>query len=403
VTRPLTVMLASVVFGAALGCGEDTASPTGPEEPAAPTLATTTAVLAFRQVSGGETHTCGITTDNRAYCWGLNYYGQLGDGSFGAAKITRPVAAVADRRFLEIRVGINFTCALTTGSQIYCWGLNTEGRLGIGSTQPYSLEPALLAGGRRYRQLRVGSSHGCAITLADVTFCWGRNDFGQVGDGTTINRRSPVRVVGGITFRAVSAGSLHTCGLNLARRAYCWGRNSNGQLGLNNSITQLRPAGVVGGRAFNVLSAGAWHTCGVGTDAKAYCWGWNRYGQLGDGTTNRRSQPTLVAGGMSFSGVSPGGGHTCAVTPGKKAYCWGWNNYGEVGDGTYGGAAMRLTPTAVAGGLLFDRVIAAIGSSHSCGVSTAERAYCWGDNQFGQLGDGSTSVRSTPVPVAQPM
>jgi alpha-tubulin suppressor-like RCC1 family protein len=398
--RRLESVLAVMVVAAALGCGEEPTSPSHPET--TPVLATAAGTLTFRQMSVGATHTCGVTTDNRAYCWGLNYYGQLGNGGYGAAETTRPVAAVADRQFLEIRVGTNFTCGLTTENRVYCWGINTEGQLGNGSSSQYSLDPTLLAGSRRYRLLRVGTSHGCAITLADVTFCWGLNSYGQVGDGSTTNRRSPVKVAGGITFRQVSPGGFHTCAVSSGKKAYCWGQNAYGQLGNRSSTTQLTPTGVSDGRLFNVVSAGNAHTCGVTTDNKAYCWGWNKYGQLGDGTTSRRSRPTAVAGGLTFSGVSPGSGHTCGVTTGNAAYCWGWNYYGQVGDGTDGWASTRLTPTAVAGGLLFDRVVAGI-SPYSCGVSTAGRGYCWGENVGGYLGDGTTSSRSLPTPVADPI
>jgi alpha-tubulin suppressor-like RCC1 family protein len=382
---------------AGAGCGGDAASPTPPE----PVPAVAAAPLAFRQMSTGSTHACGLTTENRAYCWGLNPYGQLGNASFSGGETTTPVAAVSDRRFLEVRVGVDYTCGLTTDNRIYCWGLNTEGQLGDGAGSQYSLGPVPLAGGRRYRLLRTGPGHGCAITLADVTFCWGTNQHGQLGDGTTTNRRAPVKVAGGITFLRVSTGGSHTCGVTSARKAYCWGLNANGQLGNRNSTTRLTPGVVSDGLPFILVSAGTAHTCGVTTDNKAYCWGWNYYGQLGDGTKDRRSRPTAVAGGRTFSGVSPGGTHTCGVTTAKVAYCWGWNYYGQVGDGTDGFSSTRLTPTAVAGGHLFNAVAAAAG--YACGVGTDTRGYCWGQNNGGYLGDGTTIHRSTPVPVASPM
>jgi len=115
----------------------------------------------------------------------------------------------------------------------------------------YSLDPLPLAGGRRFRQVRTGAAHACAITLADVTFCWGANGDGQVGDGTWLDRRAPVRLAGGLTLRQVSPGYFHTCGLTSTKRAWCWGLNATGQLGIRNSITQLKPAGVVDGLSFS--------------------------------------------------------------------------------------------------------------------------------------------------------
>jgi alpha-tubulin suppressor-like RCC1 family protein len=402
--RRLVALLSSVILAAVPGCRED-ASPTAPESEPALTTATTAAALAFREVSASSGHACGVTTDNRAYCWGLNDSGELGTGN--AAEATRPVAAAPSLRFLYTREGAGYTCGLTTENQIYCWGLNTDGQLGDGTNSQYSLEPVRLAGGRRYRELRAGAAHACAITLAGVTLCWGSNQYGQLGDGTTIERRAPVRVAGGIEFIHVSTGGFHTCGLNGAKKAYCWGLNSTGQIGDRTSLTRLRPAPVWGGLAFNTVSAGGAHTCGVGTDHQAYCWGWNKYGTLGDGTTNRHSRPLPVVGGLTFSGVSAGAAHTCGVTTTKRAYCWGYNWYGQVGDGTDAtdGVVMRPSPTRVAGGLLFESVFAAGGrfANYTCGVTTDSRGYCWGENSHGYLGDGTTTNRSTPTPIASPL
>jgi len=344
-----------------------------------------------------------VTTDDRAYCWGLNYSGQLGTGFGGAAEKPIPVPAIPDHRFQEVRAGNQFSCGLDLDSRILCWGINDSGQLGNGTNSLYSLTAVPVAGGRRYRMLRTGQSHACAITTANVTYCWGLNADGQLGDGTTINRRAPVKVARGIAFRLVSTGDFHTCGLDQMNKAFCWGRNSTGQLGNRSSTNRLAPAGVSDGRTFAVLSAGGMNTCAVTPDHVAYCWGWNKYGQLGDGSFNRRSRPTLVAGGLAFSGVSPGRGHTCGVTTGKVAYCWGWNFYGQVGDGTAGYPApvTRPRPTPVAGGLRFDRVVASF-NAFTCGIAVDDRGYCWGQNLGGYLGDGTLTNRSSPSPIVGP-
>ena len=385
------VLVATLVAG----CGEEATSPSTDEQ-ATPALATSAGALAFREIHGGPTHTCGVTTTNQAYCWGS-------DG-FGVGETTRPVAAAGSLRFLTVRVGANFTCGLTTDKRVFCWGLNTGGQLGDGSNSQYSLEPVPLAGGRSFRLLRLGPAHGCAISLSEVTFCWGFNRYGQLGDGTTTTRRSPVKVAGRTTYRVVSPGQHHTCGLTWEKKAYCWGLNMHGQLGNLSSINRLTPGPVADGLSFNVISAGQAHTCGVTPEKKAYCWGWNENGTLGDGSTRRRSRPTAVAGGKTFAGISAGGAHTCAVTTAKVAYCWGWNFYGQVGDGTSAFTftssfnTRRLSPVQVSGGLLFASVVAA--RSYSCGVTIDNRGYCWGENVSGQLGNGTTTHRGVPVPTA---
>jgi alpha-tubulin suppressor-like RCC1 family protein len=392
-----------------LGCSEDVSGPNSQEEgsPSA-ALATAAAPLSFANIYVGPTHTCGVTTTNLAYCWGLNYFGQLGNGSFGAAVTSRPVAAAGNMRFLEVRVGANFTCGLTTENHIYCWGLNTDGQLGNGSNSTDSQQPVLVDGGRRYRLLRVAPAHACAIALSGVTFCWGLNNFGQLGDGSTLTRRAPVKVAGTTVFRTVSTGIQHTCGLSLAKKAYCWGRNTNGQLGNLSSLTRLTPGPVADGRFFNTVSAGAAHTCAVTPEKRAYCWGKNDQGSLGDGTTLRRSRPTAVSGDRAFVGVSAGAEFTCGITSAKQAFCWGSNHSGQLGDGTDGQhspfVSRRLSPVAVSGGHLFSHIVAALGDGYTCAVTTDARGYCWGNNHSGQVGDGTSwfIIRNTPTAVIGP-
>jgi alpha-tubulin suppressor-like RCC1 family protein len=396
--RPARLFLVTLLF--APGCREDITSPQD-EPPSA--LATAATPLSFANIYVGPTHTCGVTTTNRAYCWGENSFGQLGNGSFGLNITSRPVAAVSNMRFLEVRVGLNSTCGLTTENLVYCWGLNTQGQLGSGSTRTDIQQPVLLAGGRRYRLLRVAPAHACAIAMSGVTFCWGLNDFGQLGDGTTTTRRSPVKVAGQTVFQAVSTGHQHTCGLNLAKKAYCWGRNTNGQLGNLSSLTRLTPGPVADGRLFNTISAGLTHTCAVSPEKRAYCWGKNNQGSLGDGTTSRRSRPTAVSSSQTFAGVSAGADFTCGVTTGKKAFCWGSNTAGQLGDGT--NTFQRLTPVPVSGGHLFGHIVAALGNGYTCAVTTDARGYCWGSNFSGQLGNGTSGFsasRNTPVAVLGP-
>lgn len=308
--------------------------------------------------------------------------------------------------FRQISASNTYSCGITTGDLAYCWGFNNLGQLGNGTTES-SAVPVAVSGGHHFRQIEAGSGHICGVTTDDRAYCWGWNDLGQLGDGTRIDRSTPVAVAGGLRFRQVSGGLYHTCGVTTADRVYCWGYNRQGQVGDGSDVVrQKRPVRVDGGRRFRVVSAGGLHSCAVTTDNRAFCWGSGSSGQLGNNKTLTRRTPFAVAGGLSFLEVlagenqRSGGYHTCGVTTGNKAYCWGGNFDGELGDGT---TTTRLKPVAVAGGIQFAGVRP--GADHTCGVSTSNLGYCWGYNYYGALGDGGplgdvANVHQTPFPVS---
>ena len=199
-----------------------------------------------------------------------------------------------------------------------------------------------------------------------------------------------------LDFASVGVGAIRTCGLAATGDAYCWGFNDFGQLGNGSTTGSLTPVLVSGGIRFSSISTKFGHTCGVTSVGDVYCWGENFRGQLGDGTTINRHTPVLVSGGLSFASVNAGGALTCGVTSDGDAYCWGENSSGQLGNGT---TTDRHTPVPVEGGLSFASVNNA--ALHTCAVTTAGVAYCWGFNSDGQLGDGSTTNRLTPVRVVQ--
>jgi alpha-tubulin suppressor-like RCC1 family protein len=297
--------------------------------------------------------------------------------------------------FAQVTGGGFHTCGLTTGGQLYCWGWNNFGQLGDGSTQNHAV-PTLVAGGLLFRQVNAGIFHTCAVTTGYRAYCWGYNFYGAVGDGTTVETRlTPVPIAGSRAFRQVSAGSNRTCALTTTtNKIYCWG---SGILGNGSGDgTSRTPQLISGALAYRQVSVGGDHTCTVSTTYKVLCWGENKYGQLGNGagSTSIAVNPVAVAGTLQYLQVSAGGNHTCAVTKTNKAYCWGYGRNGQIGDGkTY----LRFTPRAVAGGLSFERVTA--GNQHTCAATTGNRAYCWGSNGNAQLGDGTTTQRLTPTAV----
>jgi alpha-tubulin suppressor-like RCC1 family protein len=394
----------------AVGCREDAQSPIAPEPEAALDI-TPAAALSFRQVSAGGLFTCGLATDDRIYCWGVNGFGQLGQGSdtgpetcpFDAPCSTRPVAVIGGLRFRRVSTGFAHGCGVTTDFRAYCWGYNQFGQLGDGSGSFNNPTPVRVAGGVRFRTLGPGQNHTCGVTYPDNrAYCWGDNTYGQLGDGTQTSRLTPVAVAGGRQFRQVSSGTAHTCGVTMSNEAFCWGSNLKGQVGDSSTAKRrVRPVRVSGGRSYRQLDAGQDHTCAVTTTDRAYCWGDGRNGQLGNGQTYLSFWPRRVSGGLSLERVTAGSVHSCGKTTNDRAYCWGQDGSGQLGDGTN---SDRLRPAAVAGGLFFAQVSAGAinNSGHTCGKATDNHAYCWGRNHFGQLGDGTLSDRSTPTPVGGP-
>jgi alpha-tubulin suppressor-like RCC1 family protein len=329
--------------------------------------------LSFRQVSAGIEHACGVTTDDKAYCWGLNNYGELGDGTEQEPRLA-PVAVVGGLRFRQVSVASGgdgaHTCGVTTDDRAYCWGNNLDGQLGNPTISFNSLTPVAVAGGLRFRQVSTGGilggspvlgggrgeAHTCGVTTDDRAFCWGVGRFGQLGAGTTLFSDIPVAVLRGLRFRQVSAGGRHTCGVTTSDLAYCWGSDILGQLGNTASGPELcevsipcstRPVAVSGDRKFLRVSAGEAHSCALNPFERVFCWGANFRGQLGDGTLIHRPTPVRVLGGLLWRQVSASKGrHTCGVTIDNLAYCWGKNDNGELGDGTINN---RRKPTPVAG------------------------------------------------------
>ena len=312
-------------------------------------------------ISTGGNHTCGVTIAATLKCWGLNDSGQLGDGSTTNRSTPQAVPGIvgssvaAGRRYTcmidgtEIGVG-------------HCWGANSNGQLGdgtsIGQTSPVAIEqvPCGVAGGTcPFGAVTAGDAHTCAGAsgvnfLSFVWYCWGANSNGELGDGTTTDRPSwGATVGGGMRFgvNGVSAGARHTCGVTPAGAAYCWGLNGNGQLGDGTTAQRTSPVLVAGGFTLVGVSAGGSHTCALTAAGAAYCWGLNDNGQLGDGTTTQRTSPVPVAGGLTFVALSAGGRHTCGVAS-IGTYCWGANDRGQLGNGT---TTSSLVPVKAAGQL----------------------------------------------------
>ena len=277
--------------------------------------------LRLRAVSVGAFHACGLAASGAAFCWGLNNYGQLGTGS----KSNSPESAVQVQGgivFSSVSAGGWHTCGLTPEGRAYCWGAGTEGRLGNNSGEE-SLVPVAVAGGLVFNSISSGLRNTCGVTTAGAAYCWG----GVGGSGIPRsgmdppNAFTPMPVPGKLSFKSVGAGQDRICGLLTSGAAYCWGEpDSEGGPGPHT----FSPDPVPGQLRFTSLGVGlGLHACGVVATGAAYCWGWNETGQLGNGSTKDSASPVPVSGGLKFAVVSPGQFHTCGITLDGATYCWG--------------------------------------------------------------------------------
>jgi alpha-tubulin suppressor-like RCC1 family protein/uncharacterized protein YjdB len=347
----------------------------------------TVTIIDFASVSAGGHSTCGLGISGAGYCWGWNYYGQLGNGSTDSSAV--PVAVIGGFTFTTVTSGLLNACGVTTTGAAYCWGYN------LGNGPISSAVPVPVIGGLTFTTVTLGALYACGLTTTGAAYCWGINDNGQLGNGSTNYSGVPVPVVGELTFTTVTAGGNHACGLSVTGAAYCWGNNDNGQLGNGSTNFSAVPVPVVGGLTFSTVTAGGGHACGLTATGAAYCWGNNGNGQLGNGSTNFSGVPVPVVGGLTFTMVTAGGGHACGLTATGAAYCWGNNDNGQLGNGSTNFSGV---PVPVVGGLTFTTVTA--GGGHTCGLTATGAAYCWGANGTGQLGDGKFSSSSVPVKVA---
>jgi alpha-tubulin suppressor-like RCC1 family protein len=296
----------------------------------------------------GGSHACALTTTGGVKCWGFSRWGQA--GAF-AELVTQPTEVLTlGIGVASVAANVYHTCALTTSGSAKCWGRNVEGQVGDGTFVDRSTPIDVLGLGSGAIALAPGGSNtSCAVTTGGGVKCWGENASGQLGDGTLSNRAAPVDVLGlssGVI--AVTTGNRHTCALTTAGGVKCWGENLKGQLGSGTAINSATPTDVVGlGSGVTAVITSFLHTCALTSTGGVKCWGDNQFGQLGDGTLTDRSAPVDVVGLSSgVVEIATGGFHSCAQTTSGQVKCWGFNQLGALGDGTL---TDRLTPVDVLG------------------------------------------------------
>lgn len=395
-----------------------------------------------QSIATGSSQSCAVFMSGSAYCAGADFLSQLGNGA-GDSPSAIPGPVDSEARFVQVDGSWDHTCALTRDGQAYCWGWNNRGQLGNGTTTSPGNSPTPVQGGHRFKSISAGWTHTCAITEDGTAWCWGGksnlgSSLGAPATGTcqitpTVSQpcsTEPVQVSTSLRFREIYAGLTTSCGLATDDHIYCWGANDSWIFGDETSTHASTPRIAAPDRSFSTMGLGAVVACGVELSGTTYCWG-GRFGvltgALGNGTLGASSAPVEVVGGHRFVSLELSRSNnlftfSCGLTGSGDAYCWGHNNMGQLGStiattGCFFQVARPCTgtPTLVQGGLKFASLGA--GSAVVCGVTTSRTAYCWGMNHVGQLGTeetvdtvcfltnatGNVSCSNTPRRVAAPV
>ena len=293
----------------------------------------------------------------------------------------------------QVAAGGGFSCALA-GAQILCWGANDRGQLGDGTFDD-SADPVVVDYSGAVEALSLGEDHACLLDGDGEVWCWGANDDGQLGQSSGDESATPQPLGVSIDFEKISAGKDHTCALATGGQAYCWGANNSSQSGHAGASTH-QPTAVAGGHTFQAVSAGGRHTCGIAANDNAYCWGANDRGQLGGSTSaDQSSTPQFVDGGYSFGSISAGGDHTCGRSTSGPPVCWGANDRGQLGVGSTADQDIPLTLALQPGEGL---TVIASGAEHACGLVSGGSPRCWGAHDDGRLGTTDNEDATAPQP-----
>lgn len=359
-----------------------------------------TAAYGFKELSAGGVMTCAIDMQDKLWCWGRNYYGQLGIGNTTDKHVP---TKISDDTWLKVSAGMFHVCGIKTGGALYCWGDNENSKLGTGNTTDKST-PTAVSNGGIWKTVAAGTDHTCGIKSDDTLWCWGDNYYGELGLASEPGVSNvPAQVAIGTTWKTISTGAYSSCAIKSDNTLWCWGDNSYGGLGIGNTTMKYTPVKEsTASTNWAAVTVGRLHTCAIKDDKSFFCWGYNNKGQI-TGSGNK-TNPTVIGSAM-WNDTSAGSYNTCGIQSDSSLWCWGDNELGELG---IGNTTNKSTPTQVGTSLNWIKISAGgtyISSSyyyHTCAINSANQLYCWGDNEFGQIGDNSTSTRNAPVFIKHP-
>lgn len=378
----------------------DSAPDTGPADAGPPV---------WQTVHAAGSHACARKTDGSLWCWGSNDAGQRGDGTNAAALTLGQVGAAGE--WTDFDVGEEFrgnpdghTCALKSDGTLWCWGMNFRGQLGDG-TNTNRFSPTQVGAANDWVDVEAGSSMTCARKSDRSLWCWGMSHLGRLGIGPHGNMAyvQPVRVGTDLDWVAVSASGASVCAIKANGTLHCWGNNAacqlgqGGQCGTGVDETRNVPTQVGSATTWKKVAASHHHTCALQTDGSLWCWGENRWGAVGVGATPTMVRtPARVGADTDWADITAGYLATCAVKTNGTRWCWGLGTSALLGDGS---TATLTVPTQVDTGT--DWASVASGATHACGTRTTGALFCWGENAHGQVGDGTQVgpvLSPSPVP-----
>jgi len=355
----------------------------------------------FNQIFAGHYHTCGLTQRGRAWCWGRNDMGQVGVGKIEAWETeAQPVRVVIDESisFQTLALGEKHSCGLTTDEKVFCWGSNASGQLGqepadlARSTVPIELDD------RSFKTLSSMADALCGLDENGHAYCWGYNSGDTELGNPDVTQPSPTPVPVAapeeasdpIAFAELRHGFYHSCGLTASGRLYCWGYGPHGQIGHGKNESVAKPVQVLAGQKVTKFALTGRSTCALRDDDRTYCWGHNGYYQVVLDPEESWNLPVLSFRPEEFVPASFGFGemHACALDDDGKAHCWGANTNGQLGRYIEGDNKGWIAPIEPAD-KRFTSIVA--GTHHTCGIADDGKTYCWGSNVYGQLGNGVTN------------
>lgn len=342
-----------------------------------------------KQVSTNLMSTCVVTSDNKLYCTGYNFLAHE-EEIFSTSSPVSPTLLLNDvsnvyLSSVDTDTDEDFKCALKTNGDLYCFGKNDNGQVGNGTTLDV-LEPTKIL--EDVASVVLGMNNACVITTNAKLYCWGLNDKGQIGNNSTTNVSSPTQVLENV--RSVNIKNKNTCAITLNNNLYCWGNNTNGQVGNASVQNVLVPTKIL--ESIKKIINGNNTSCAITLDNELYCWGKNQYGQVGDNTSIDKISPVKVL--EDVKDVALGNYHTCAVKTNNTLYCFGRNQYGQIGNGT---TVNQLSPVQV----LTNVKSTTLENDISCAILSDDTAKCWGRNDYAQVGNMSTENAVLPEEVLE--